>query len=81
MYVYNIRLEFQDILDQRYAVSDLHRKGMKRPAIIAELAAVCHEDAFEENKMKYWLHEIKLHLSDLSDRPNSGRPAFEDIDT
>jgi hypothetical protein len=53
---------------------------MKLPAIVAELAAVCHEDAFDENRVKYWLHQIKLHRSDLSDRPSSGRPTFEDID-
>jgi hypothetical protein len=67
-------------IKQRYVVSYLHCKGMKLPAIVAELAAVHHEDAFEENRMKYWLHEIKLHHSDPSDRPSSGRPPLEDID-
>jgi hypothetical protein len=46
-------------IDQRYVLSFLHRKRMKLPAIVAELAAVCHEDAFDENKVKYWLREIK----------------------
>jgi hypothetical protein len=32
-------------MEQRYVVSCLHRKGMKLPAIVAELAAVYHEDA------------------------------------
>jgi hypothetical protein len=36
-----------------------HRKGMKLPAIVAEPAAVYHEDAFGGNVVKYWLHEIK----------------------
>jgi hypothetical protein len=49
---------------------------MKLPAIVAELAAVCHEDPFDENKVKHWPHEIKLYCSDLSDRPSS----LEDID-
>jgi hypothetical protein len=40
-------------------VSCLHRKGMKLAAIVAELAAVYHKDAFDENRVKYWLHEIK----------------------
>jgi hypothetical protein len=31
----------------------LQRKGMKLPAIVAELAAVCHEDPFDENKVKH----------------------------
>jgi hypothetical protein len=53
-------------------VSYLHREGMKLPAIVTELAAVYHEDAFDENRAKYWLHEIKLHRSDKSDRPSSG---------
>jgi hypothetical protein len=53
---------------------------MKLPAIVAELAAVYHEDAFDENRVKYWLSEIKLHRSDLSDRLSSGRPPLEDID-
>jgi hypothetical protein len=44
---------------------------MKLPAIVAELAAVYHEDAFDENRGKYWWYEIKLHRSDLSDRPSS----------
>jgi hypothetical protein len=55
------------------------RKGMKLPAIVAERAAVYHKDAFDENRMKYWLHEIKLHRYDLSDRPSSGQAPFEDI--
>jgi hypothetical protein len=52
---------------------------MKLPAIVAELAAVYHKDTFDENKVKYWPHEIKLHPSDLRDRPSSGRRPLEDI--
>jgi hypothetical protein len=29
------------------------RQGVKLPAIIAERAAVYHEDAFDENRVKY----------------------------
>jgi hypothetical protein len=54
-------------IEQRHVVSCLHRKGMKLPAIVAELAAVCHRNAFDENRVKYGLHEIKLQRSDLSD--------------
>jgi hypothetical protein len=61
-------------------VSYLHRKVMKLPAIVAELAAVYHEDAFDENRVNSWLHEIKLHRIGLSDRPSSGRPPLENID-
>jgi hypothetical protein len=46
-------------IEQRYAVRYLHRKGVKLPAIVAELAAVSHEEAFDESRVKYWLHEIK----------------------
>jgi hypothetical protein len=53
MYVYNIRSELQTEIQHRYVVSSLHRKAMKLPAIIAELAAVCHEDAFDGNRVKY----------------------------
>jgi hypothetical protein len=80
MYVCNIRLELQKEIEQRYVVSCLHCNGMKLPAIVTERAAVYHEDAFAENRVKYWLHEIKLHRSDLSDRASSGRPPLEDID-
>jgi hypothetical protein len=80
MYVYNIRLELHMEIEQRYVVSYLHRKGMKLPAIVAELTPVYHKDAFEENRVKYWLHEIKLHRSDLSDQPSSSRPPLKDID-
>jgi transposase len=80
MYVYNIRFELHMKIEQRYLVSYLHCEGMKLPAIIAEVAAVYHEDAFDENKVKYWLHEIKFHRSDLSDRLGSGRPPLEDTD-
>jgi hypothetical protein len=52
MYLYNIRLELQGI-EQRYAVSYLHRKGMKLHGIVAELAVVYHEDEFDENRVKY----------------------------
>jgi hypothetical protein len=54
---------------------------MKRPAIIAKLAVVYHEDTFDENRVKYWLYEIKLHRCDLNDRLSSSRPPCEDIDT
>jgi hypothetical protein len=80
MYIDNIRLELQMEIEQRYVVSSLNRKGMKLPAIVAELAAVYHEDAFDENRVKCWLHEIKLHRSDLNGRPSSGRPPVEEID-
>jgi hypothetical protein len=58
-------------IEQRYVVSSLHRKGMKLPAIVVQLAAVYHEDAFDEITMKYWLPEIKRHRSDQSDRLSS----------
>jgi hypothetical protein len=61
-------------------VSYFHRKGTKLPAIVAELAAVYHEDAFDENIVNCWRYEIELHRCDLSDRPGSGRPPLEDID-
>jgi hypothetical protein len=80
MYVYNIRFELQIEIEQRCVVSYIHRKGMKLPANVAELTAVYHENAFDENRVKYWPHEIKLHRSDLSDRPSSGRLPLEDID-
>jgi hypothetical protein len=59
-------------IEQRYEASYLHRKRMKLPAIVAELATVHHEDTFDEDRVKYQLHEIKLHRSDLSDRPSFG---------
>jgi hypothetical protein len=80
MYGDDIRLELHMEIEQRYVVSYLHRKGMKMPAIVAELVAVYHEDAFDGNIVKYWPHEIKLHCSDPSDRPSSGQPPLEDID-
>jgi hypothetical protein len=49
-------------------------------AIIVALATVDHKDTFDENKVKYWLHEMKLLHSDLSNRPSSGRRPLEDID-
>jgi hypothetical protein len=72
MYIYNIRLELQMEIEQRYVVGDLHRKGMKSPAIVAEPVAVYHNDAFDDDRVKYWLYEINLHRSDLSDRSSSG---------
>jgi hypothetical protein len=53
MYVYNIRLQFQMEIEQRYVVSDLHRQAIKLPAIFAQLAEADHEGAFHENRMKY----------------------------
>jgi hypothetical protein len=54
---------------------------MKLPAIVAERAAVYPGDTFDENRVKFWLYEIKLHRSGPSDRPSSGRRPLEDIDT
>jgi hypothetical protein len=55
MYVYNIRFEFQMEIEQSDVVSDLHREGMKLPAIVVEPepTAVYHEDAFDENRVKH----------------------------
>jgi hypothetical protein len=53
MYVDNIRVKFQIEIEQRYVVSYLHRKGVTRRAIVAELAAVYHENALDENSVKY----------------------------
>jgi hypothetical protein len=53
MDIYNIRLEFRMKIEQRYVVSCLHSKGMKLPAIVAELATDYHENAFSENRVKY----------------------------
>jgi hypothetical protein len=80
MDVDNLRLELRMEIEQRYVVSHLHRKGMKPPMIIADLATVYHEDTFDEYRVKYWLHEIKRHRSDLNDRPSSGRLPLEDTD-
>jgi hypothetical protein len=76
----SIRLELQMEIEQGYVVSYLHRKGMKLPAIIAERATVSHEDPFDENRVKYWLDETKIHRCDPSDRPSSVRLSLEDID-
>jgi hypothetical protein len=40
-------------IERRYVVSYLYRKGKKLLAIVPELAAVYHEDAFDENRVKY----------------------------
>jgi hypothetical protein len=40
-------------IEQKYMVSYLHHRGTKPPGVFAELAAVYHEDAFDENRMKY----------------------------
>jgi hypothetical protein len=42
-------------IEQRYVVNYIHSKGMKLRVIAAELPAVYHKDAFNENKVKYWL--------------------------
>jgi hypothetical protein len=41
-------------IEQRSMVSCLHRKGMKLSEIVAELASVGHQEAFDENTVKYW---------------------------
>jgi hypothetical protein len=79
MYVYNIHLELQVEIELRYVVSYFYRNRMNLLAIDTELAVVYHKDEFDENKVKYYLHEIKLHCSDLSDRPSPGRLPLEDI--
>jgi hypothetical protein len=53
MDVYDIRLELEMEIEQRYVVSYFHHKKRKLPAIVAELAALSGEDAFNENRMKY----------------------------
>jgi hypothetical protein len=40
MYVYTFGLKLLLEIEQRYIVDYLHRKGMKLPAVVAELAAV-----------------------------------------
>jgi ribosomal protein S19 len=40
-------------IEQRHVVSSLHRRGMILPAIVTELVAVSHQNAFDENRVKY----------------------------
>jgi hypothetical protein len=40
-------------IEQREVVNYLHHKDMKLPAIVVELAAVYHQDTFDENRVKY----------------------------
>jgi hypothetical protein len=75
-----MRLELQMEIEQRSLVSYLHSKGMKLPVIVAKLAAVYHEDAFDESRAHYRLHEIKSHRSDHRPRLSSDGPPLEDID-
>jgi hypothetical protein len=68
-------------IEQRYTVSSLHSKSITVPEVITQLASVDHQKLFDENRVKYWLHKLKLHRSDLSDGPRSGRSLpFEDTD-
>jgi hypothetical protein len=53
MSAYNIHLELQMEIEQRCVASCLQRNGMKLPAIVAELAAVYHKNAFDEKRVKY----------------------------
>jgi hypothetical protein len=41
-------------IEQRSLVSYLDRSEMKLSAMVVELAAVYHKDAFNENRVKYW---------------------------
>jgi hypothetical protein len=52
--VHNVCLELQIEIEQGYLVSYLHRKRLNLPAIVAELAAVRHENASDKNRVKYW---------------------------
>jgi hypothetical protein len=61
-------------IEQRSVEISLHHNRMKFPEIVAELPSVHHEEGFNENRVKYWFHELKLHRSALSDWPSSGRP-------
>jgi hypothetical protein len=74
MFPENIRLEFQMEIEQRSVVNYLQYKDMKLPEIVAELASIYREGAFDENKVEYWLQELKLHRSNLGDRSGSDRP-------
>jgi hypothetical protein len=52
---------------------------MKLPEIVTELASVYHEEAFDENKVKYRSYKFKLHRPDLSDWPSSA-DRLEELD-
>jgi hypothetical protein len=47
-------------IEQMDMMSYLHRNGIELPAIVTELAAVDHEDAFDENRVRYWLQRLSL---------------------
>jgi hypothetical protein len=61
-------------IEQRYVMSSLYCQGMNLPEVVAEPASVYQEDTFDENRVKYWFHELTLHRSHVSDRPCSSRP-------
>jgi hypothetical protein len=50
---------------------------MKLPEIVVELAAVYHKEAFNENRVKYWEHQLQIDHSNLRDRLSSGKPPLK----
>jgi hypothetical protein len=38
-------------IEQKYLVNYIHRKGMKLPEIVAEMASVYHEEVPNENEV------------------------------
>jgi hypothetical protein len=76
MHVYDIRLELLMEIEQRDMVSCLYCKGMELPAMVAELAAVDHKYAFDENRVKYWRHH---HFRRLRRALRSGFMSVSDV--
>jgi len=67
-------------VEQRFVISYLRRKKLKMIPILEELQAVYGEDSLKEDDVKYWIHELKLGRTMLTDDYHPGRPLLDDVD-
>ena len=66
--------------EQRYVISYLLKKDKKPKEIVRELKLVYKDDSLSQNRVYYWVNEIRRGRTDLSNNPSPGRPMDHEID-
>ena len=67
-------------VEQRYAIRFLLRKNLSPQRIVSELKETYRDEAYSQASIYFWIKEIKLGRTDLSNLPSTGKPVDDQID-
>lgn len=67
-------------VEQRYANQFLLRKNLSPQKIVSEIKETYGDAAYSQSSIYFWIKEIKLGRTDLSNLPSTGKQVDDQID-